>query len=88
MTSATHVEFTVDGQALRVPVGTSLAAALALRSSACTRISVTGEPRAPFCGMGICQECRLQVDGRRQLACQTLCRNGMSVLTGTSQGVK
>lgn len=83
MTSATHVEFTLEGQALRVPVGTSLAAALALRSPGCTRISVTGEPRAPFCGMGICQECRLLVDGRRQLACQTLCRDGMSVLTGT-----
>lgn len=88
MTSMTHVEFTLEGQTLRVPAGTSLAAALALRSPACARISVTGEPRAPFCGMGICQECRLLVDGRRQLACQTLCRDGMTVVTGTAQGLK
>ena len=85
MTTATHVDFTLDGHALRVPAGTSVAAALALRGPGCARLSVSGEPRAPLCGMGICQECRLLIDGRRQLACQTLCRDGMSVATGTTQ---
>lgn len=86
MTSAAHVEFTLDGQALRVPAGTSLAAALAMRRPGCARMSVTGEARAPLCGMGICQECRLLVDGRRRLACQTLCQDGMAVDTGTRPG--
>lgn len=86
MTSAAQVEFTLDGQALRVPAGTSLAAALALRRPGCARTSVSGEARAPLCGMGICQECRLLVDGRRRLACQTLCQNGMAVDTGTRPG--
>ena len=43
------------------------------------RRSVSGELRAPVCGMGICQECRVWVDGVRQLACQTTCRAGMRV---------
>lgn len=86
MTTAAHVEFTLDGQALRVPAGTSLAAALAMHPPGCARISVTGEARAPLCGMGVCQECRLLVDGRRRLACQTLCHDGMTVDTGTRQG--
>lgn len=86
MTAVAHIELTVDGQALRVPVGTSLAAALAMRGAGCARTSVTGEARAPLCGMGICQECRLLVDGRRRLACQTLCQDGMAVDTGTRAG--
>ena len=80
------VEFLLDGQPLRVPAGTSVAAALALRPPGLSRLSVSGETRAPFCGMGICQECRLLIDGRRRLACQTLCSNGMHVETGTRSG--
>lgn len=36
------------------------------------RRSVTGQLRAPVCGMGVCQECAVQVGGQRRLACQTL----------------
>ena len=32
-------------------------------------------------GMGVCQECRVLVDGRRRLACQTVCIEGMRVET-------
>ena len=87
MSTAAQIEFTLDGQALRVPVGTTLAAALAMRRPGLARISVSGEARAPLCGMGICQECRVLVDGRRRLACQTLCQNGMVVSTGTRSGM-
>jgi succinate dehydrogenase/fumarate reductase-like Fe-S protein len=31
--------------------------------------------------MGVCQECRVSIDGQRRLACQTLCRDGMQVET-------
>lgn len=74
-------ELSIDGHALRVAQGTTLAAALALSSSGCSRTSVSGQRRAPLCGMGICQECRVTVDGQRRLACQTLCRDGMRVET-------
>jgi aerobic-type carbon monoxide dehydrogenase small subunit (CoxS/CutS family) len=39
------------------------------------------QPRAPFCGMGVCQECRVLIDGRRRLACQAVCAEGMRVET-------
>ncbi|MFJ3368419.1 (2Fe-2S)-binding protein [Pseudomonas sp. NPDC086251] len=75
------LELMLDGRALRVAEGTSVAAALALGGDGCNRTSVSGQRRAPLCGMGICQECRVTIDGRRRLACQTLCRDGMQVET-------
>jgi succinate dehydrogenase/fumarate reductase-like Fe-S protein len=69
----------LEQQALKVRNGLTVAAALALSGDERTRTSCSGAPRAAFCGMGICQECRVTIDGRRQLACQTLCRDGMRV---------
>ncbi|MBM3104415.1 (2Fe-2S)-binding protein [Pseudomonas sp. P66] len=71
----------LDGRPLSVAEGTSVAAALALGGDGCSRTAVGGQRRAPLCGMGICQECRVTIDGRRRLACQTLCREGMHVET-------
>lgn len=71
----------LDGRPLSVAPGTTLAAALALDGDGSARTSVSGQRRAPLCGMGICQECRVTVDGLRRLACQTLCRDGMQVET-------
>lgn len=72
----------IDGQLVRVKAGSSVAAALRIAGGTGTaRTSVTGQPRAPFCGMGVCQECRVQVDGHRRLACQTVCAEGMRVET-------
>ncbi|MDB5846453.1 MAG: (2Fe-2S)-binding protein [Rhodoferax sp.] len=78
------VQLQIDGHAVRVAAGTSVAAALRIARPAglgITRRSVTHEPRAPLCGMGICQECRVLIDGRRRLACQTHCTDGMAVDT-------
>lgn len=72
----------IDGQPVRVKAGSSVAAALRVAGGmGAARTSVTGQPRAPFCGMGVCQECRVQIDGRRRLACQTVCTEGMRVET-------
>ncbi|QFZ82619.1 (2Fe-2S)-binding protein [Variovorax paradoxus] len=72
----------IDGQLVRVKAGSSVAAALrVVDGKGAARTSVTGQPRAPFCGMGVCQECRVQIDGRRRLACQTVCAEGMRVET-------
>ncbi|QGH59527.1 (2Fe-2S)-binding protein [Serratia proteamaculans] len=70
---------TLNGESLCVPEGLSVAAALSLSGLDSCRISVTGQPRAAFCGMGICQECRVTVNGLRRLACQTLCQPGMRI---------
>ncbi|MBT9571797.1 2Fe-2S iron-sulfur cluster-binding protein [Pseudomonas umsongensis] len=75
------LDLIMDGRALKVAAGTTVAAALALAGDGCSRTSVSGQRRAPLCGMGICQECRVTIDGRRRLACQTLCQQGMQVQT-------
>lgn len=75
-------EIIVNGCPIRVPDGITVAAALAIAGIAHTRISVSGKPRAPVCGMGVCHECRVSIDGLRRLACQTLVRDGMRVETG------
>lgn len=72
-------ELILDGRPLQVADGTTVAAALARTADGCSRTALGGQRRAPFCGMGVCQECRVQIDGQRRLACQTLCRDGMHV---------
>ncbi|MFA9273871.1 MAG: (2Fe-2S)-binding protein [Candidatus Aquirickettsiella gammari] len=77
------LSLTINGTTHQVEPGISVAAALARCGCITTRISVSGTPRAPVCGMGICQECRVTINGQaHQLACQTLCANEMQILTG------
>jgi predicted molibdopterin-dependent oxidoreductase YjgC len=76
------ITFVVNGRPLRVRPGTSVAAALVGAGVHAFRRSVTGEPRGPVCGMGVCFECRITVDGvAHRLACQTPCTAGMEVRT-------
>jgi aerobic-type carbon monoxide dehydrogenase small subunit (CoxS/CutS family) len=83
-TSKAMVHFHLNGQAAQVAAGTSIAAALYLCGDGVARHSVSGQARAPVCGMGVCQECRVLVNGHSQLACQTLCAPGMVVETGAA----
>ena len=78
------IEFSLNGQLQRVPAGVTVAAALYIVGTGITRISVSGERRAAFCGMGICQECRVLINGQRRLACQTVCHEGMAVQTAAA----
>lgn len=77
-----EVTVTVDGNLVRVPLGsTALAAVFAAGQSVC-RTSVTGEPRGPLCGMGVCYECRTTIDGVAHVrACMARCRDGMEIIT-------
>lgn len=74
-----RVNLHINGQQVSVPAGCSVAAALAMAGNGITRTSVSGEPRAPLCGMGICQECRVSINGVHRLACQTTCSADMRV---------
>ena len=72
---------TVNGTAIVVPHGATVAVAIAMAGAAC-RKSVSGEPRGPLCGMGICFECRAGVNGQSHCpTCQILCQPGMQVRT-------
>lgn len=72
----------VNGQPLRVPAGTVVGAAIAAAGVTRFRRSVLGRPRGPVCGMGICMECRVAINGRSQCrSCQILCEPGMEIQT-------
>ncbi|MGF6755792.1 2Fe-2S iron-sulfur cluster-binding protein [Paraburkholderia sp. GAS42] len=84
--SAALIHVTVNGDEISVVAGATVAAALAIAGTRCSRTSVSGQPRAPLCGMGVCQECRVTIDGRAHvLACQTLCRDGLVIETTGSR---
>jgi sarcosine oxidase subunit alpha len=73
---------TINGKPVWVAKGTTVAAAVMMANQP-SRHSVHGEPRAPFCGMGICMECRATVNGVPQVrTCQLVCSPGMEVVSG------
>ena len=71
----------VDGRELAVAAGTLVAAALEIaRPAYGARVSAGGMRRQAFCGMGVCGECRVTVDGRaHRLGCQLVCATGMEI---------
>ena len=70
----------IDGREVRVRRGTSVAAALVGAGVFAGRRSVDGTPRGPVCGMGVCFECRVTIDGVPQrLGCLTYCTPGMEI---------
>lgn len=74
-----HIEF--EGQPLTVPAEVSLAAALMACGIRHTRESaINGRPGAPYCMMGVCFECLVEVDGHANAqACLVPVRSGMRV---------
>jgi sarcosine oxidase subunit alpha len=76
------VTLSVNGRPVTVPEGSMVAIAVALSGATSFRSSVTGQARAPLCGMGICFECRVTIDGRPHArSCQVLSLEGMDVRT-------
>ncbi len=77
-----QVTIRVNGRSTSVPHGTTVASAVAAAGQWAFRSSVTGAMRGPLCGMGICSECRVTIDGvRHQRSCIITCRDGMEVVT-------
>jgi D-hydroxyproline dehydrogenase subunit gamma len=71
----------VEGRSVAARLGDSVAVALlAAGLSHTRRSSISGTPRAPWCLMGTCFECLVNIDGvpDRQ-ACMTPVREGMRV---------
>jgi D-hydroxyproline dehydrogenase subunit gamma len=82
MSKDSQVRIRVNGQAVTVPAGTVVAAAIARAGVIVFRRSVTGQARGPLCGMGVCMECRATIDGLAHCrTCQMLCQDGMEVRT-------
>ncbi|ARP79972.1 NAD(FAD)-dependent dehydrogenase [Bordetella genomosp. 8] len=78
---AKTVRIQFDGKALAVPEGVSVASALLMSGVRAFRSTpVSGATRAPYCMMGVCFECLVEIDGRpgRQ-SCLVPVRDGMVV---------
>jgi aerobic-type carbon monoxide dehydrogenase small subunit (CoxS/CutS family) len=77
-----EIRLRVNGKTVCVTAGTVVAAAVAQAGQAAFRRSVGGQGRGPLCGMGICMECRVSIDGQAHCrSCQTVCEPGMEVRT-------
>ncbi|MBM3570923.1 MAG: (2Fe-2S)-binding protein [Alphaproteobacteria bacterium] len=75
--------FTVDGVAVTAYPGETIAAALIAQGHAgARRTARRGEPRGYYCGMGICWECVMIVDGLiNTRTCRTEARPDMRIET-------
>lgn len=73
------LEFVFDGHTITARPGQTIGAALTdagIRSWRTTRVA--GRPRGLFCGIGVCFDCLITVDGRpNQRACLVAAEAGM-----------
>ncbi|AXA68077.1 hypothetical protein CE139_20490 [Pseudomonas oryzihabitans] len=68
----TEIAITFEGKEFKARVGESLAATLIAGGVRHFRETRNGACRGIFCGMGVCQECLVEVDGKpNQRACMT-----------------
>ena len=74
------VTLTLDGRPVTAFEGESVAALLLAEGHAEMRFTPTGAPRGVYCGMGVCFDCLVVVDGvPNTRACVTWVRDGMDV---------
>lgn len=82
--SATEeITVSIDGAPATARAGDSVAAALlAAGRMQCRTTPVSGAPRSPYCLMGVCFECLVEIDGvgNRQ-ACMVRVAPGMRIAT-------
>jgi predicted molibdopterin-dependent oxidoreductase YjgC len=87
MTGAVHrgplVTIRVDGREVAAYEGETVAAALvAARHRAFRTTERAGRPRGYFCGMGVCHDCLITIEGQPNVrACMTPVRQGLEVET-------
>jgi predicted molibdopterin-dependent oxidoreductase YjgC len=79
--TAPTVRVTLDGTALDAPAGESVAALLLVHAEATFRTTaVSGSPRAPYCMMGVCHDCLVEIDGvANQQGCRVRLCEGMDI---------
>lgn len=75
----TAITFSFDGQTIQANSGDSVAAALLAAGITAMRRTHGDAPRAPWCMMGACYDCLVQIDGVTVQACMTIARDAMAV---------
>ena len=75
-----RVPVVFDGQRLELPLGANLAAALLAAGVTVFRhTAVSGAPRGPFCMMGACFDCLVEIDGVVRQACMLEVTEGLRI---------
>jgi len=76
------IKLTINNKQIKVEDRMTVAAAILLSDLSGFRRSITDESRGPLCGMGVCFECRVTIDGiAHQRSCNVLAAEGMEVVT-------
>lgn len=74
------MSITVNGKRIQAREGQTVAQAMLAEGMIRCRTTWDGRPVSVFCGMGICGECRMIVDGiPNTRICQTLAQEGMTI---------
>jgi predicted molibdopterin-dependent oxidoreductase YjgC len=80
VTRGPAVRFRLDGDEVTAFEGETVAAAIIALDGPQTRVTARGAPRGVFCGMGVCFDCLVVVDGvPNTRACMTWVRDGLDV---------
>jgi NADPH-dependent 2,4-dienoyl-CoA reductase/sulfur reductase-like enzyme len=78
--SRATLTITFEGRTLACFAGDSVSAAMLDAGELVCREAADGSPRGVFCGMGVCYECLVTIDGRPgRRACMTPVRGGMEI---------
>lgn len=78
--NAARVPVRFAGEVLMLPEGANLAAALLAAGVTVLRHTpVSGAPRAPFCMMGACFDCLIEIDGVVRQACMIEVAEGLEI---------
>jgi len=84
---APRVQVSLDGAPLELPDGANLAAALLAAGVGVFRTTpVSGAPRGPFCMMGACFDCLVEIDGIVRQACMIEVSEGLQIATPREAG--
>jgi D-hydroxyproline dehydrogenase subunit gamma len=79
--NAELVTVIIEEQSVKVPSDYSVAAAVLANWTGPSRTTpVSGAPRGPYCMMGVCFDCLMEIDGvPNQQACMIPVAEGMSI---------
>lgn len=79
---STEITFFLDGVAMRAREGDSLLCAIVTQRDSLRLHEFDGKQRAGFCGMGVCQDCWVWVEGHHRIrACTTRLSDGLRLTT-------
>jgi D-hydroxyproline dehydrogenase subunit gamma len=82
-----RVAVVLDGSEVEAYEGETVATVLLARGEIATRTTPNGDARGIYCGMGVCFDCLVVVDGvPNTRACTTWVRDGMQVARQAGYG--